>query len=185
MGENIAYIRVSSIDQNTDRQFSPEERQKFSQVFIEKASAKDAKRPELEKCLHYLRKGDTLHIHSIDRLARNLLDLQKLLSELNNNGVSVQFHKENLTFNGQDDPMQKLMLQMMGAFAEFERNLIKERQREGIQAAKAKGKRIGAKAKLSKEQILLIKERISKGEAKKSLAEEYGVSRQTLYTAIA
>ncbi|MEW8218000.1 MAG: recombinase family protein [Candidatus Thiodiazotropha taylori] len=179
---NVGYIRVSSYGQNTDRQLTSIE---LDKVFEEKASAKDAQRPQLTACREWLRDGDTLHIHSIDRLARNLSDLQQIVDELTLQGVTVLFHKESLTFSGSDDPMQRLMLQMMGAFAEFERALINERRREGMAAAKLKGKQIGAKRKLSSEDVLSIKQRLAFGESKKAIAEEYGVTRQTLYTALA
>lgn len=178
---NVAYIRVSSVDQNTDRQLEGLE---FDRTFIEKVSAKDTKRPELQTCISHLRGGDMLHVHSIDRLARNLYDLQGIVKTLTGQGVSLRFHKENLTFTGEDNPMQELMLHMMGAFAQFERSLIKERQREGIASAKARGVQIGAKRKLTDAQVAEIKERIAKGEAKKALAKEYCVARQTLYSAI-
>ena len=114
------------------------------------------------------------------------MDLQKIVHSLNEKGVSVHFHKENLTFTGSNDnPMNKLMLQMMGAFAEFERALIKERQREGIAKAKQMGKQIGRKRVLDDEQVIEIKMKIAGGAAKSALAKEYGVSRQTLYTALA
>jgi len=174
----IGYIRVSSVDQNTDRQLSDI---KLKKVFTDKRSGKDTDRPALTELLEWIRKGDTVHVHSIDRLARNLKDLQVLVESITSKGVSLIFHKECLTFTGDDSPMQKLMLQMMGAFAEFERSLIRERQREGIRAAKAAGKQIGAKPKLGKPQVREIKQRIKKGEAKASLAREYGISRQTLY----
>lgn len=182
-GHDVGYIRVSSFSQNTDRQLDGIELEK---TFEEKASAKDADRPVLKECLDYLRAGDYLHVHSIDRLARNLMDLQKIVNTLNDKGVSVTFHKENLTFTGSNDnPMNKLMLQMMGAFAEFERALIKERQREGIAKAKQMGKQIGRKRSLSDDQVEEIKARVNAGEAKSTLAKEYGISRQTLYTALA
>jgi len=180
-GHNIGYVRVSSVGQNLDRQLDGIE---LDKIFTEKASAKDIKRPQLKECLDYLRDGDTLHCHSIDRLARNLIDLQMITHDLNTKGVSVNFHKENLVFTGDDNPMSKLMLQMMGAFAEFERNLIKERQAEGIAAAQKKGVRFGRRKVLDDGKITEIKARISKGEQKKALAEEYGISRQTLYSAI-
>ncbi|MEW8073344.1 MAG: recombinase family protein [Candidatus Thiodiazotropha endolucinida] len=179
---NVGYIRVSSYGQNTDRQLVGIDLQK---TFEEKASAKDAKRPQLTACIEWLRDGDTLHVHSIDRLARNLSDLQQIVDELNSKGVTVRFHKESLTFSGSDDPMQRLMLQMMGAFAEFERALINERRREGMAAAKLKGKQIGAKRKLSADDIASIRQRLTLGESKKALADEYDVTRQTLYTALA
>ncbi len=180
-GQNIAYIRVSSVDQNTDRQLAGVA---VDETFTDKVSGKDTNRPGLTKCLRHVRKGDTLHVHSIDRLARNMRDLLSLVDALTGRGVTLQFHKEKLTFTGDDNPFQKLQLQMMGAFAEFERSMINERQREGIAAAKAKGKQIGAKRKLSAEQVAEIRDKLASGANKKALAQEYGVSRQTLYTAL-
>lgn len=180
-GQNIAYIRVSTLEQNTARQLDGVE---YDEEFIEKASAKDTKRPVLQECLKFVRKGDTLHIHSIDRLCRNLRDCQSLLDSLLAKGVCVRFHRENLTFTGHDDSMSKLMLQMMGAFAEFERNLLRERQAEGIAKAKAAGKYKGRKRALSQAQVDEIRSRLNEGEKKAALAAEYGVSRQTLYAAL-
>ena len=178
---NVGYIRVSSASQNTDRQLAGVE---LDEVFQEKVSAKDAKRPVLQDCLRYLRKGDTLHFHSMDRLARNLFDLQQLVGDLTARGVAVQFHKENLTFTGDDNPMAMLLLQVMGAIAQFERALIRERQCEGIAAAKANGKQVGAKPKLTGEQVAEIRQRLAEGALKAELAREYGVSRQTLYASL-
>ena len=181
-GHDVGYVRVSSFDQNTERQLDGIALEK---IFKEKASAKDAKRPVLQECISYLRNGDCLHVHSIDRLARNLMDLQKIVSKLNEKGCSITFHKENLTFTGtNDNPMNKLMLQMMGAFAEFERALIKERQREGIAKAQKKGTQFGRKPVLDEEQVRDIRFRVSCGETKASLAKEYNISRQTLYSAL-
>jgi len=180
-GFNIGYMRVSSVGQNLDRQLDGID---LDKVFNEKASAKDAKRPVLQECMEYLREGDTLHVHSIDRLARNLMDLQNIVTKLSGKGVNVRFHKENLIFTGDDNPMSKLTLQLMGAFAEFERNIIKERQLEGIRIAQKKGTKFGRSKTLSDDQVAEIKERIANGEPKKTLAEEYGISRQTLYSAI-
>ena len=181
-GHDVGYIRVSSYSQNTDRQLDGIQ---LERVFEEKASAKDAKRPILNDCLEYLRAGDRLHVHSIDRLARNLMDLQKIVTKLNDKDVSITFHKENLTFTrSNENPMSTLMLQMLGAFSQFERALIRERQREGIAQAKLKGKQIGRKRALSYKQTMDIDRRIKGGESKASLAREYGVSRQTLYTAL-
>ena len=134
--------------------------------------------------LDWVRDGDTVHVHSIDRLARNLKDLQEIVESITSKGVALRFHKENLTFTGDESAMQKLMLQMMGAFAEFERSMIRERQREGIKAAQAAGKQIGAKPKLDKGQIREVKKRATGGENKAALAREFGISRQTLYNAI-
>lgn len=178
---NVGYIRVSSASQNTDRQLVGVE---LDREFEEKASAKDAKRPVLQECLRYLRDGDTLHVHSMDRLARNLFDLQHIVGDLTSRGVTVQFHKEKLTFTGDENPMATLLLQVMGAIAQFERALIRERQREGMAAAKAKGKQVGAKPKLTQEQVAEIRQRVAGGELKSDLAREYGVSRQTLYASL-
>lgn len=180
-GHNVGYMRVSTIDQSTARQLDGIE---LDKTFEEKASAKDTKRPALQECLAYLREGDTLHVHSIDRLARNTENLLQLTRELTGRGVSIQFHKERLTFTGEDNPFQKLQLQMMGAFAEFERSLIKERQREGISKAKQEGRNLGRKPKLTAVQVEEIKARIAQGTEKKALAAEYGISRVTLYAAI-
>ena len=181
-GQNVGYIRVSSIDQNAGRQLQDVT---LDITFEDKCSGKDTNRPQLQACLRHLRRGDILHVHSIDRLARSLKDLQALVEELVGRGVEVHFHKENLVFAGDGNPMQKLMLQMMGAFAEFERSMIRERQREGIAAAKAKGKQIGAKPKLTAGQTTELREKAA-GEANKTaLAREYGISRQTLYNALA
>ena len=178
---NVGYIRVSSVGQNTDRQLTDIQ---LDKTFTEKASAKDVDRPQLKACLEWVRDGDTLHVHSIDRLARNLFDLQSIVESLTSEGITIQFHKENLIFSGGDNPMQKLMLQLMGAFAEFERSLINERRREGIAAARAKGKQIGRERSLSDSQVSEIKGRLDAGETKKALAVEFGISRQTLYTAL-
>ena len=177
----IGYARVSSYSQSTDRQLAGIE---LDKVFTEKASAKDAQRPQLQECLDWVREGDVLHVHSIDLLARNLFDLQSIVQQAIDKGVEIKFHKENLTFTGDENPMQVCMLQIMGAFAEFDRSLINERRKEGMAQAKAKGKQIGRKEKLTEEQVAEIKERISQGEAKAALAKEYGVSRQTLYTSL-
>ncbi len=136
----VAYIRVSSVDQNIERQLA-DCGIEFQKSFTDKTSGKSKDRPALRECLEYLREGDTLHVHSIDRFARNLKDLQEMVSDLNQRGVTIHFHKENLIFgvNG-SNPMNQLMLQMMGAFAEFERSVIRERQREGIEKARAAGK---------------------------------------------
>lgn len=182
-GHDVGYIRVSSYSQNSVRQLQGVQVEK---MFEETASAKDAKRPVLKECLEYLRSGDHLHVHSIDRLARNLMDLQRIVTELNEKGVSITFHSENLTFSGggNENPMSTLMLQMLGAFSQFERSLIRERQREGMAQAKKAGKQIGRKPSLSLPQTREIERRIAGGESKAALAREFGVSRQTLYTAL-
>ena len=182
MAPQIGYIRVSTVDQNTGRQLDGI---KLDKVFTEKISGKSIKRPELERCLEHLREGDTLHVHSMDRLARNLMDLQQVVEGLISKGVRVKFHKENLEFTGESNAMAKLMLQIMGAVAGFERALIHERQREGIQKAKEEGRPLGRKPALTEDQQQEMKRRAEAGEEKKVLAEEYGISRQSLYRILA
>ena len=181
VGQNVGYVRVSSVQQNTDRQLADIQ---LDRVFEEKVSAKDTSRPQLQACFKHLREGDTLHIHSIDRLARNLFDLQQIVSQLVGKGVSLNFHKENMIFSGAANPMQELMLQMLGSFAQFERALIKERQREGIESALSKGIKFGAPPKLKPEQVEALKARVIAGEDKSKLAKEFGISRPTLYKVI-
>ncbi|AUY10349.1 hypothetical protein C3F36_12990 [Aeromonas sp. ASNIH2] len=125
-GHRIGYVRVSSFDQNPERQL---EQTQVSKVFTDKASGKDTQRPQLEALLSFVREGDTVVVHSMDRLARNLDDLRRLVQKLTQRGVRIEFLKEGLVFTGEDSPMANLMLSVMGAFAEFERALIREQQR--------------------------------------------------------
>lgn len=182
-GQAIGYIRVSSGSQNTERQLADVE---IDTVFTDKASGKTThNRPELDRCLIHLRAGDTLHVHSIDRLARNLKDLQTIVEVVTKKGVSVKFHKENLIFEASNNnPMQTLMFQMLGAFAEFERTLTRERQREGIAAAKARGQKLGAPLKLKPGQVKALRDRVALGEDKAKIAKAFGISRPTLYKLI-
>jgi DNA invertase Pin-like site-specific DNA recombinase len=177
-GQRIGYVRVSSFDQNPDRQL---EQVQVDKVFVDKASGKDTQRPELDTLLSFVRDGDTVVVHSMDRLARNLDDLRRLVQKLTKRGVRIEFVKESLTFTGEDSPMANLMLSVMGAFAEFERALIRERQREGIALAKQRGAYRGRKKSLSEPQIVELKRRIAEGEQKAAVARDYGISRETLY----
>jgi DNA invertase Pin-like site-specific DNA recombinase len=177
-GQRIGYIRVSSLDQNTVRQL---EGVQLERIFTDKASGKDTKRPQLEELLRFLRDGDTLVVHSMDRLARNLDDLRSLVQRLTKKGVRIEFVKEHLVFTGEDSPLANLMLSVMGAFAEFERALIGERQREGITLAKARGAYRGRRKALSPEKAAELRQRAGAGEQKTGLAREFGISRETLY----
>lgn len=178
-GQRVGYIRVSTAGQNTSRQL---EGLTLDRVFEEKVSGKTMDRPELEAMLAYVREGDEVVIHSMDRLARNLDHLRQLVQRLTGNGVKVTFVKEGMSFTGEDSPMATLMLSLMGSFAEFERSLILERQREGIELAKGRGVYKGRKPSLTEEQVAMIRWRVSAGEKKAQLAREYGVSRETLYS---
>jgi len=180
--KRVGYRRVSSLDQSTERQLDGIE---LDKVFTDKASGKDAARPQLQAALEYLREGDLLTVHSMDRLARNLDDLRRIVLGLTAKGVHVQFLKENLTFTGEDSPMAELLLSMLGAVAQFERALIRSRQREGIFLAKKAGVYKGRKPSLTPPQIEEIRKRVAAGEKKSGLATEYRISRQTLYTALA
>ncbi len=177
-GQRIGYVRVSSFDQNPERQL---EHVPVDRLFTDKASGKDTQRPELERLLAFAREGDTVVVHSMDRLARNLDDLRLIVQKLTNRGVRIEFVKENLTFTGEDSPLANLMLSVMGAFAEFERALIRERQREGIALAKQRGAYRGRKKSLSLEQAAQLRQRVQAGERKAPLAREFGISRETLY----
>jgi DNA invertase Pin-like site-specific DNA recombinase len=177
-GQRIGYVRVSSFDQNPERQL---EDIPLDKVFADKASGKDTQRPELAALLSFAREGDAVVVHSMDRLARNLDDLRRLVQELTRRGVRIEFVKEHLTFSGEDSPMANLMLSVMGAFAEFERALLRERQREGIALAKKRGAYRGRKKALSPEQAAELRQRAADGVQIATLARELGVSRQTLY----
>ncbi len=177
-GQRIGYIRVSTLDQNPDRQL---EGVQVSKVFIDKASGKDTQRPQLEALLSYVRERDTLVVHSMDRLARNLDDLRRMVQQLTGRGVRIEFVKESLAFTGEDSPMANLLLSVMGAFAEFERALIRERQREGISLAKQRGVYRGRKKALSDSRLEELRRRVEAREPKAALAREFGISRATLY----
>ena len=177
-GQRIGYIRVSSFDQNPERQL---EHVEVARVFTDTASGKDTQRPQLESLLAFVRQGDTVVVHSMDRLARNLDDLRRVVQGLTRRGVRIEFLKEHLVFTGEDSPMANLMLSVMGAFAEFERALIRERQREGIALAKQRGAYRGRKRSLNHEQIAELRRRIEAGEPKAKVARDFGISRDTLY----
>jgi DNA invertase Pin-like site-specific DNA recombinase len=177
-GQRIGYIRVSSLEQNISRQLDGIE---LDGVYEDKISAKDTNRPGLQAMLNYVRQHDIVMVHSMDRLARNLDDLRDIVKQLTKKGVKVQFVKENLTFSGDDSAMSQLLLSVMGAFAEFERALLKERQREGIELAKKRGAYKGRQKCLSTEQLLSLQDALKAGVAKARVARSLGVSRETIY----
>jgi DNA invertase Pin-like site-specific DNA recombinase len=177
-GQNVGYVRVSTIVQNTARQLDGI---LLDRTFEDKASGKDTKRPQLQACLKHLREGDTLHVHSLDRLGRNLDDLRKIVWDLVSRGVVVHSHKESLIFTGNDNAMAKFLLSVMGALAEFERGLSKERQAEGIALAKARGAYKGRKPSLGVDRVKELLARIQAGSKIAHLAREFGVTRETIY----
>jgi len=182
MGEKLGYIRVSSLAQNTVRQLDGME---LDRIFEDKLSGKDTNRPKLQELLEYCRKGDTVYVHELSRLGRNLDDLRNLVHQFTKKGVTVTFVHENLTFTSdRKNAMQELMFNIMGSFAEFERSLILERQREGIAIAKANGAYKGRPQSISDATIVEIKSRIATGEPKAQIAKSLGISRDTLYRVI-
>jgi DNA invertase Pin-like site-specific DNA recombinase len=183
-GKRIGYVRVSSVDQNEARQVEAMADLHIDKTFMDKLSGKDTQRPQLQAALDYLRDGDVLVVHSMDRLARNMRDLQNLVADLNARNIAVEFVKEHLTFTGEDSPMSKLMLSILGGVAEFERSLIRERQREGIALAKQNGAYRGRKKALNDEQVTEIRNRAAAREPKTDLAKEFNISRETLYQAL-
>ena len=171
-------MRVSTFEQNVERQL---EGVALDRCFTDRVSGKDTKRPELTALLAFVREGDTVVVHSMDRLARNLDDLRRLVQALTAKGVRIEFVKEGLAFTGEDSPMATLMLSVMGAFAEFERALLRERQREGITLAKQRGAYRGRKKSLTAEQVAELKRRVSVGDQKSQVARDLGITRETVY----
>lgn len=180
-GQRVGYIRVSTTDQNTARQLDGVE---LDRIFEDKASGRDAKRPKLQELLAYVREGDIVIVHSMDRLARNVDDLRRIVTELSGRGVRVEFQREGVIFTGEDNPMNTLLLTMLGAVAEFLRAQNLENQREGIAKARQAGKYKGRKQALTPEQVSEVRQRVAAGEKKTALAKELGVNRDTLYEAL-
>ena len=177
-GQRIGYIRVSTFDQSPERQL---ENIDVDRIFSDKASGKDVHRPQLEALMDFVREGDTVVVHSMDRLARNLDDLRRIVQTLTERGVCIEFKKEQLSFTGEDSPMAKLMLSVMGAFAEFERALLRERQREGIALAKQRGAYRGRKRALSDAEVAEARLHVAAGKKKAQVARDFDISRETLY----
>lgn len=174
----VGYARVSTVDQNLDRQ----ELDGADKIFSDKISGATRERPALDELMQFVRSGDEVIVHSIDRLARDLRDLQDIIQQLNDMGVSVSFIKERLVFSGDaDDAFSKLQLQMMGAFAEYERNIIKIRQAEGIAKARERGVYKGRKKRTDDNRIRKMK---SEGHGPTEISETLGVSRMTVYRAL-
>ena len=176
----VGYRRVSTVEQNLDRQ----DLGVVEQVFEDKASGKNADREQLQKMLSFVRSGDEVVFYSIDRLARDLRDLQSIITKLNDNGVTIEFLSERLVFSGRsDDVFAKLQLQMMGAFAEFERNIIRKRQAEGIAKAKERGVYENRKRKKKVSDVRIVELR-DEGLNKTEIADYLGVSRMTVHRAL-
>jgi DNA invertase Pin-like site-specific DNA recombinase len=177
--QTVGYVRVSSASQNTARQLIGVD---VDRMFTDIMPGNVMSRPQLEECLSYVREGDTLVVDSIDRLARNLRDLQDILDRLIKKGVNVRFIKENLTFTSSHDSMSMLMLQMMGAFSEFERTMIKIRQREGIEAAKKRGEHLGRPKTVTYDHIKKAKSMKADGLCISEISRNLKLSRPTIYS---
>lgn len=180
-GQKIGYARVSSKDQNLDRQLTALKKEKVFRIFTDTVSGLSTQRPGLDGALNYLRTGDQLIVVSMDRLARSLIDLHRLVDELTERGVSVKFLKEGQVYSQDSSPVAKLMLGLLGSVAEFERAIIRERQAEGIAKAKARGVYKGRAKVLNEEQIIQARKWVSEGIPKAEVARRLGIGRTTLY----
>lgn len=178
--QSVGYVRVSSFQQNTDRQLAGI---KLDKTFEEKISGKDRKRPELERMLSYIREGDHIYVHSMDRLARNLKDLLDLVKEITDKGCTIHFVTQNLVFSkDESNPTARLMLQVRGSVSEFERAIILERQREGIAAAKDRGTyKSGRPVVMTDEKKKICHEKYAAGVPMTRITKDLGVSRMTVY----
>ena len=184
-GQKVGYARVSSKDQNLDRQLAALKKEKVFRIFTDTVSGSSTQRPGLDGALDYVRAGDQLIVVSMDRLARSLIDLHRLVDELTERGVSVKFLKEGQTYSLDSSPVAKLMLGLLGSVAEFERAIIRERQAEGIAKAKARGVYKGRAKVLNEEQIMQAREWVSEGVPKTEVARRFGIGRTTLYKYLA
>lgn len=177
MHVKVGYIRVSSVDQNTERQLDGLTLEK---VFEEKVSGRNMDRPKLQACLDYLREGDVLFVHSMDRLARSLKDLLNIVDALVNKGVVVKFVTENLEFAGKENPMGYLLLSVLGSIHQFELAMIKTRQMEGIRKAKERGQQLGKKP-LNKKLVRRIQELHKEGKSANEISLAVKVGTSTVY----
>ena len=172
----VGYRRVSSASQSLDRQ----ELEGCDKVFEEKITGAKRDRPELNRMLDYIREGDEVRVHSIDRLARDLRDLQSIIEQINDKDATITFIKEKLTFkpSAKADPFAKLQLHLMGAFAEFERSIIRERQREGIARAKERGVYAGRKTSIDVDKVKSLH---ASGVGASEIAKALGIGRASVY----
>ena len=180
-GQKIGYARVSSKDQNLERQTAALKKEKVFRIFTDTASGSSTHRPGLDGALNYLRPGDQLIVTSMDRLARSLIDLHRLVGDLTARDVSVKFIKEGQTYSLNSTPLAKLMLGLLGSVAEFERAIIRERQAEGIARAKARGVYKGRAKALTDEQLAQAREWVDADIPKAEVARRLGIGRTTLY----
>ncbi len=173
------YRRVSTAEQKTDRQLPG---MKVDREYEDKLSGKDLNRPQLTAMLQTLREGDVVHVHELSRLGRSVRDLLDVVQMIVDSGATIHFHKENLRFEpSKGDPFQQLMLTLLSSVAEFERNCILQRQREGIAIAKAQGRYKGRQSRFSEGQLDQIRKEFDEERSKTALAKRWGISRGYLY----
>ena len=180
-GQLVGYARVSTPDQNLDRQVARLQKAGATEIYKEKISGASRERPQLEEMLRYLRKGDQLIVTSMDRLARSFLDLHTIVDDLVHRGVSVRFLRESQTYSAHSDPVAALMLGVLGSVAQFERAIMRERQAEGIERAKKRGAYKGRAPAMNETSIEQAREMVVMGVPKADVARRLGVSRATLY----
>lgn len=173
---NVGYIRVSTTEQNTERQLDGVT---LDKVFTDKVSGKNTNREGLAAMLAYVREGDTLHVHSIDRLGRNTRDLLNIIHDLKGRGVAIQFHKEGQTVSN-NNPFGDLMLTVLAGVAQMERDMMLSRQREAYDVAKASGKKIGRGNAKSIDRAAIIAD-LAAGKSLRLTAKDNGVSLNTVY----
>lgn len=183
----VGYIRVSTLDQNADRQHIALNAAHVEKIDEDHISGANTDRAQFQAMMQFLREGDELVVLSLDRLARNLRDLLDTVETLGKRGVSVRFLKENLLFDARSnaDPTSKLMLSMVGAFAEFERSMIRSRQAEGIALAKARGAYKGRPRSVTDEQISKLKAALAQEVPLTKATRKVGISRTTAYRYLA
>lgn len=175
----FAYKRVSTSEQSTARQLVGF---KFHREYVETISGKDQNRPQLQALLQNLREGDVVHVHELSRLGRSVKDLLEIVEKIVSVGATIKFVKENLTFSADEqNSFQSLMLNLLSSIAQFERDLLLERQREGIQLAKQQGKYKGKTSRFTKDEIEQIKSEFEIASCKQVLADKWGISRTYLY----
>ena len=176
------YLRVSTVLQNTERQLNDVS---CDRVYLDKLSGKDTNRPQFQLMMSNLRSGDIVNVHSLDRVGRNTKDILGIVETIKEIGATIKFHKENLTFDGsKNDLYSDLMLTILSGFATFERNIILERQREGIEIAKQKGKYKGGKQKFKSSDKEEIKKLIEDGISISEISRIMNCSRPTIYKVI-
>lgn len=178
----LAYVRVSTVEQNEQRQIEAMNRYNIEKWFVEKVSAKDTNRPKLQELLAFAREGDVIHIHDFSRLARSTKDLLDIVEQLNAKGITLVSNKENIDTS---TPTGKLMLTMIGAINEFERTNLLERQREGIAIAKREKRYKGRKAVNIPDFEQHYQRYMNREVNKSQLAKELNISRPTLDKLIA